>query len=312
MKAFRVRLRDFVETKEHWIFSVVDYYDAEGVRCLLRYVPSPEGEREKDGIRYKKMGFDEAYAFIREHKPEYINGVMVVPKKDVVSHYQPHEGLMRILDQDPRVKQMVDALAHVDINCIGITGSKLVGLGAESSDNDFVVYGKTWYQARDELQKAIADGRIGGIDEGAWEKIYKKRKPELTFEEFYLHEKRKGNRCLLDGALTDLLFVRSWDQIGPRVPIGRDMGKLTITAKVTDATFAFDSPAIYEVDHPEVKRVLSFTHTYAGQALAGETIEACGKLEETPTGKHLVIGTSREPKGEWIKSLTLLEKAGIR
>jgi predicted nucleotidyltransferase len=312
MKAFRVRLRDFVETKEHWIFSVVDYYDAEGVRCLLRYVPSPEGEREKDGIRYKKMGFDEAYAFIREHKPEYINGVMVLPKKDVVRHYQPHEGLMRILDQDPRVRQMVDALAHVDINCIGITGSKLVGLGAESSDNDFVVYGKTWYQARDELQKAIAGGRIGGIDEGAWEKIYKKRKPELTFEEFYLHEKRKGNRCLLDGALTDLLFVRSWDQIGPRVPIGRDMGKLTITAKVTDATFAFDSPAIYEVDHPEVKRVLSFTHTYAGQALAGETIEACGKLEETPAGKHLVIGTSREPKGEWIKSLTLLEKSGIR
>jgi predicted nucleotidyltransferase len=312
MKAFRVRLRDFVETKEHWIFSVVDYYDAEGVRCLLRYVPSPEGEREKDGIRYKKMGFDEAYAFIREHKPEYINGVMVLPKKDVVRHYQPHEGLMRILDQDPRVRQMVDALAHVDINCIGITGSKLVGLGAESSDNDFVVYGKTWYQARDELQKAIAGGRIGGIDEGAWEKIYKKRKPELTFEEFYLHEKRKGNRCLLDGALTDLLFVRSWDKIGPRVPIGRDMGKLTITAKVTDATFAFDSPAIYKVDHPEVKRVLSFTHTYAGQALAGETIEACGKLEETPEGKHLVIGTSREPKGEWIKSITLLEKAGIR
>ena len=311
MKEFRVRLRDFIETREHWVFSVVDYYDAEGVRCLLRYIPAPDGERERDGIQFKKMGFDEAYAFIREHKPEYINGVMVVPKKDVVKHYQPHEGLMRILDKDPRVRQMVDALANIDINSIGITGSKLVGLGADSSDNDFVVYGNAWYQARDELQKAIAAGRIDGIDEAAWEKIYKKRKPELTFEEFYLHEKRKGNRCLLDGALTDLLFVRSWDQIGKRVPIGKDLGVCTITAKVTDATFAFDSPAIYEVDHPEIKRVLSFTHTYAGQALAGETIEARGKLEETPEGKHLVIGTSREPKGEWIKSLTLLEKAGI-
>ncbi len=312
MKEFRVRLRDFIETKEHWVFSVVDYYDAEGVRCLLRYIPSPDGEREKDGIKYKKMGFDEAYAFIREHKPEYINGVMVVPKKDVVEHYQPHEGLMRILDYDPRVRQMVHALANIDIESIGITGSKLVGLGADSSDNDFVVYGDAWYLARDELQRAIAAGLIDGIDEAGWEKIYKKRKPELTFEEFYLHEKRKGNRCLLDGALTDLLFVRSWDQIGKRVPIGKDLGVRTITTKVTDATFAFDSPAIYEVDHPEIKRVLSFTHTYAGQALSGETIEARGKLEETPEGKQLVIGTSREPKGEWIKSLTLLEKTGIK
>ena len=311
MKEFRVRLRDFVETKEHWIFSVVDYYDQEGIRCLLRYIPSPDGEREKGGIKYKKMGFDEAYAFIREHKPAYIHGVMVVPKSDVVEHYQPHDGLMRILDKDPRVRQMVNALENIDIDAIGITGSKLVGLGADSSDNDFVVYGDVWYRARDELRKAIAAGLIGEIDEAAWKKIYEKRKPELSFEEFYLHERRKGNRCLLDGALTDLLFVRSWDQIGKRIPIGIDMGVRTITAKVTDATFAFDSPAIYEVDHPEVKRVLSFTHTYAGQALTGEIIEARGKLEETPEGKHLVIGTSREPKGEWIKSLTLLEKAGI-
>jgi uncharacterized protein len=311
MKEFRVRLRDFIETKEHWLFSVVDYYDQEGVRCLLRYIPTPDGDREKDGVRYKKMGFDEAYAFMREHKPEYVKGVIVVPKNDVVRHYEPHDGLMRILDTDPRVGQMVSALKNIDIGSIGITGSKLVGLGADTSDNDFVVYGNAWYKARDELQKAIAAGLIGEIDEAAWEKIYAKRKPELTFKEFYLHERRKGNRCLLDGALTDLLFVRSWDQIGRRIPIGIDMGIRTITAKVTDATFAFDSPAIYGVDHPEIKRVLSFTHTYAGQALAGETIEARGKLEETPEGKHLVIGTSREPKGEWIKSLTLMEKAGI-
>ena len=81
----------------------------------------------------------------------------------------------------------------------------------------------------------------------------------------------------------------------------------TITAKVTDAEFAFDSPAIYNVDHPEISTVLSFTHTYAGQALAGETIEARGRVEESADGKTLVIGTTREPKGEWIKSLTLLE-----
>ena len=83
---------------------------------------------------------------------------------------------------------------------------------------------------------------------------------------------------------------------------------MTITATVTDAEFAYDSPAIYKVNHPEIAMVLSYTHTYAGQARKGEVIEARGRLEESATGKVLVIGTSREPKGEWIKSLTLLEQ----
>ncbi|WP_174590607.1 DNA polymerase subunit beta [Methanocella conradii] len=305
----RVRLRDFIETREHWIFSVVDYYCGDGVRCLLRYIPSPDGERVRNGIRFKKMGFDEAYAFIKKERSEYIDRVMVVPFEDVVKHYQPHEGLVDAMNFDSRVRKMVDALEGVDFGQMGITGSKLVGLGAESSDVDFVVYGKEWHKARDALQRAIASGKVDAIDDAGWEKIYKKRKPELSFEEFYLHEKRKGNRCLIDGVLADLLFVRSWDQIGPRILIGEDMGVRTITAKVTDAEFAFDSPAIYKVEHPEVSAVLSFTHTYAGQALAGETIEARGRLEGHPGGKVLVVGTSREPKGEWIKSLTLLESS---
>jgi predicted nucleotidyltransferase len=304
----RVRLRDFIETGEHWIFSVVDYYCGDGARCLLRYVPDSHGERTRDGIRFKKMGFDEAYAFIREHKPAYLDRVMVVPFADVARHYRPHEGLVSIVDSDHRVKKMVGALAGVDFNCMGITGSKLVGLGAEASDVDFVVYGREWYKARDALQRAISSGKVDAIDEAGWEKIYGKRKPELSFEEFYVHESRKGNRCLLDGVLADLLFVRSWDQLGPRIGIGRDLGMETVTAKVTDAGYACDSPAIYRVEHPEIRAVLSYTHTYAGQALAGETIEARGRVEEGADGKVLVVGTSREPKGEWIKSLTLLEK----
>ncbi len=300
------RLRDFIETWDDWIFSVVDYHNEDGIHCLLRYIASPDGERVRNGVRYKKMGFDEAYEYVRQRRPDYVDGVMVVPEEDVYRHYEPNKVLVDVLRTDVRVKKMVKALRGIPFRDMGITGSKLVGLGAETSDVDFVVYGNSWFKARDLLRQAIADGCIDGIDEAGWEKIYAKRKPELSFEEFYMHERRKGNRCLLDGALTDLLFVRSWDQIGPKVPVGKNLGTKTITAKVTDATFAFDSPAIYEIEHPEVKRVLSFTHTYAGQALAGETIEACGRLEETPGGMQLVIGTSREPKGEWIKSLTLL------
>jgi len=75
------------------------------------------------------------------------------------------------------------------------------------------------------------------------------------------------------------------------------------------ASFAFDSPAIYEIDHPQVNEVLSFTHTYTGQALEGETIEARGVLEQIGDETRLVVGTTREAKGEWIKSLSLIENS---
>ena len=86
------------------------------------------------------------------------------------------------------------------------------------------------------------------------------------------------------------------------------MGKKKIEAKVTDASLAFDSPAVYEVEHESVSRVLSFTHTYSGQALEGETIEACGICEHHGDELWLVVGTTREARGEYIVSRTLLEE----
>ena len=64
--------------------------------------------------------------------------------------------------------------------------------------------------------------------------------------------------------------------------------------------------AVYVVEHESVTKVLSFTHTYSGQALAGETIEACGVLERHGTEHWLIVGTTREAKGEYIVSKTLI------
>ena len=123
-----------------------------------------------------------------------------------------------------------------------------------------------------------------------------------------LHEKRKGNRGMIDGTYFDLLFTRDWNQIQP-LDEGRPVGQGQVEAQVTDCEFAFDSPAIFRLNHPEVKEILCFTHTYAGQALPGERIEAKGILEETINGLRLVVGTTREARGEWIRSLSLLEKS---
>jgi predicted nucleotidyltransferase len=304
----KARIRDFFETIDGWIFAVADYNHPDGLRSMLRYVPDAAGEREANGKRYRKMDFDLAYEFLRRERPDYVRDLHVVPENDVLRIYRPPEGLLSVTERDPRVKKIAGLLAEggVPWEQMGITGSLLVGLHSPSSDIDFVVYGPLWWKAREIVARAKAEGKIGDLDEATWRKIYSKRKPEISFDEFMQHEKRKGNRGMIEGTYFDLLFTRDWSQIHPQ-PAGKPAGERRIEAKVTNADFAFDSPAIFRLDHPEVKEIFCYSHTYAGQALPGETIEAKGVLEETSHGLRLVVGTTREARGEWIRSLTLLE-----
>ena len=269
------RIRDFFETNEGWIFAVSDYNHPHGLRSLLRYIPDPSGERAARGMRYRKMDFDQAFEFLRQNRPDYIQDLHVVPESDVLRLYDPSQGLRAVAEKDPKTEKIALILnqAGVPWEEMGITGSRLIGLQAPASDIDFVVYGPMWWKARNIVDRAKREGVIQDLDEETWKKIYAKRKPEISLEEFMLHEKRKGNRGMIDGTYFDLLFTRDWNQIQP-LDEGRPVGQGLVEAQVTDCEFAFDSPAIFRLDHPEVKEILCFTHTYAGQALPGERIEA--------------------------------------
>jgi predicted nucleotidyltransferase len=100
------------------------------------------------------------------------------------------------------------------------------------------------------------------------------------------------------------LLVRDRDEIGPPPLQYKRKEKITIECTVTDAKLAFDSPSIYKVkcDARCIKEVLSYTHTYAGQAIDGEEIEVCGFLESDDVGTcRVIVGTTREAAGEYIK-----------
>lgn len=309
----RARIRDFFETVDGWIFAVADYNHPDGLRSMLRYVPDERGEREANGKRYRKLDFDPAFEFLRKERPIYVRDLHTVPESDVMRLYQPSAGLQAVADRDPRVRKIATILAEAGVprTEMGITGSMLIGLNGPTSDIDFVVYGPWWWKARDIINAAKAGGEIQDLDLATWQKIYKKRKPETGFDEFMLHEKRKGNRGMVDGTYFDLLFTRDWSQIEPQMK-GKQLGPRKIVATVTDARFAFDSPAIFRLDDDEVAEIFCYSHTYAGQAREGEVVEAQGVLEETAAGLRLVVGTTREAKGEWIRSLTLLEGVGGR
>ncbi len=301
------RLRDFIITKNDWIFAVADYCHDSGIRSILRYVPDQRGTRGKDR-KYRKLDFDEAFMFMKEACPEWVKDVHVVPWDSVKEILAPDKKLPFIVQRNENLKVIVKTLLkEIPIEKMGVTGSLLAGLEIGSSDIDFIIYGSSWFAAREIIeQEKTRKGQISEISEEMWQDIYKKRKPELSFDEFLVHEIRKGNRGMVGDTYFDLLYVRDWKDMEPCMR-GSDTGFRTIEATVTNADFAFDSPAIYRIDHPEIRYVLSYTHTYAGQALPGERIEARGMVETIGDMKRLVVGTTREPRGEWIRSLTLLE-----
>ncbi len=301
----RTRLRDFIITHDDWLFAVADYCHMEGVRSILRYVPDPQGKRGTHK-KYRKLDFDEAFEFMKTSRPEWVKDVHIVPWDCVKEILAPNQKLPSVAKQNSKVGAIVKTLESISLDRMGVTGSLLAGLENESSDIDFIVYGKAWFRARDIIARAKKEKtKITDISDEMWRDIYKKRKPELSFGEFLVHELRKGNRGMVGDTYFDLLYVRDWGEIKPCLQ-GQDIGFETIEAVVTNADFAFDSPAIYKIQHPEISYVLSYTHTYAGQALVGERIEARGMVEVVGKMKRLVVGTTREAKGEWIRSLTLL------
>lgn len=306
-----LRLRDFVEDRDGWLYAVAAYDNEDRAGCVLRYVPDPAGDRVRrdSGVRYRKLDFAEAFARVAAEKPAYLDLLCRVPLDEIVTVHRPEEVFPEVLARDERVQRLADAL-QLEPGTAGCTGSLLVGLEGPASDIDLVVYGDAFDRARARLPVAIREGLVDDLSEDLWRRVYAKRRPELSYEEFRRHEARKWNRGQVGGTYFDLLFTRDHASIDPRpVPKGPVLGTERIEALVTDASLAFDVPAIYEVDHPAVSRVLSFTHTYAGQALRGEAIEAAGVLEAHGDKRWLVVGTSREPVGEYIRSTTLLTGA---
>jgi predicted nucleotidyltransferase len=185
-----------------------------------------------------------------------------------------------------------------------------VGLENDASDIDMVVYGNAWFTARRQLRKSIVAGKIPAMSEEMWQKVYCKRRPDISFDDFVLHESRKFNRGEFEGTYFDLLYSRGYDNLHAIQPItlGEKTGKRTIEATVTDASLAFDSPGIYYVEHEEIDLVLSFTHTYCGQCFAGEILEANGSVEKHGEQTWLTVGATREAHGEYIVSRTLLDQ----
>jgi hypothetical protein len=305
------RPRDYLETADALYLAVVSStVDADHALTSLRYV--------RRGSGLVKLGTVDANTYLREHRPAYLaHSALIdamihrVPLGDVRRVHRPDERLVALRATGPTDRLEGLALravgALVDAGAsggrIGLGGSLLLGAQHAASDIDLVVYGRAAFErARRALGAAVQAGRLQALDRAQWEAAWERRGSDLGVEEYVRAETRKQNKAVVEGTRVDLTLVVDRDEEVPERGPFRKLGRIVVQAEVIDAVAAFDHPARYRVRHDEVSEVVSFTPTYAGQAVAGETIEAVGWLEEDSVGaRRVVVGTSREAVGEYVR-----------
>ncbi len=303
--------RDFIETREGLVFAVVHSAIEQGrVLCFLRYAPGRTAPR--------KVATSEADALLRSRYPRYLYHSPVldahlhaVPLADIEQHHQPRRRLQQLstaVRRDSLENTLIDlrekfAAAGLCPECLGVSGSLLLGVQGAGSDIDLVVYGReSFSRARRIVEHLTGMGAIDALDEALWRATYDRRGCSLDFEEFLWHEQRKWNKGALAGVKFDIIPVT--EPFSSEQNRFRKLEKAVVRAKVIDDRHAFDYPAHYRLEGEAITEAVSFTHTYAGQAFTGETVEVSGILEAAASGSlRIVVGSSREAPGEYIKVL---------
>lgn len=323
--------KDFIETAEGLIFAVVEQGLEDGkVLCFLRYVNTPSG--------WKKVATELANNLLQQQHPGHLHYSQIldahlhaVAVDRIVKHHQPKQRLQQLMQairhdiardgvyaaSQPgagaaAVEQDLMRLCELfgqhglDLAQIGITGSILVGVQNRDSDIDLVCYDREiFHQCRAITRKLIELGQLQALNDLDWGQSYERRSCELSLDDYVWHERRKCNKAVINGRKFDLNFI---DCCASSEAVSyQKRGAIILQCKVIDDTFGFDYPAEFKIDHEQIDSIVSFTATYTGQAVSGEVVEVSGVLEQSEQGsKRIVVGSSREARGEYIKVVQCL------
>ena len=319
LEASAIIPKDFVETNEGLIFAIVAT-DCEHLISNLRY---RRNAKLKD--RFQKLTTEESWQLLRESFPEVLVysetldcQIQHVPAERIRTHHSARRFVQSLcanaqrndsfLPENDRILSVANSVTKellnngIDPRQLGITGSLLVNSHNRESDVDFVLYDKkNFSRARDCFRKLNAMSAPRSLD---WQKSYLKRGCELSLKEFVWHEKRKSNRTWISGTKVDISLVDLEQQRSASYFGGEKLEAITTKAVVVEDEHAFHHPATWKIDCADAERIVCWTATFTGQVFRGEHIEVSGILEKTEHGKNqIVVGTSREAKGEYIRVL---------
>jgi predicted nucleotidyltransferase len=319
---------DYLETNEGLFFSVKGMYHPKNrVISILRYIPNPHGNRQKNGLRYKRVYEpDETSEYLEKNHPEYLSyvkklGIVVqsVPIEKIKKVYNPREKFNEIRnfprDKPAKIlKKFVEAIIEesgVSSKCFGVTGSILVGLNNPDSDIDLNVYGfvegKKVYQALKKLREKSL--WIKGYDENTVIDVLKSRwsSTGLDIELFKDIEIKK----ILHGIVEDRdYFIRLIKPFKIEKK-SKPLRIITIVSKILkdgESTFTPCRYILENITEDSVSELVSYRGKFTEQVRSGEFIEARGMLEKVWYTDKIIYRLMLGRKGDYLLPAHFFEK----
>ena len=319
-----------VEMAEGLIFTVKGLIHPHGrLIAYLRYLPDQTGDRNRDGITYRRIyRFEEQQRILKKNFPYYLGkdpcfGIPVqwVETRKIRRVYDPRKKLEEISRRGPRdrTERKVAAFAEllrnsagIDFPSLGISGSVLLNLHLPKSDLDFIVYGEQQslavHGALGYLLDNEAEDSVRRLNRKEMSTLHDAHSPDtpLSFEDFTSLQDRKVNEGLFQGSPYFIRFVKHPSQFDQKYndPRYEPLGNVTIRAKIIDDRDAIFTPCAYQINDVRFIRgkpvadlceIASFRGRFTDQVRTGELASARGNLERVipcvgPAYHRLTVG----------------------
>jgi len=314
MALIKAREGDFIETIEGLIFDVKGLvHPPDRIVAYLRYVEDPNGDRQRGDKTYVKVySLRERERILRKRYPQYLyydpifgEHMQGVPNERILKIYKPSEKVSELLEDScldhverdaVEFIQLLQDLADVRLEKMGISGSILVGLHTEKSDIDVIIYGReNCLSVHAALERAMEErsGPILKYDLKDLKRLYdfRSRDTWMPLEDFIRMERRKFMQGKFRGRDFFMRFLLDWDEVdekyGDRTYI--PSGYARIKARILDDSESIFTPCRYLIDDVKIlegtevqnlREIVSFRGRFCEQAKKGETVIAQGKVEK--------------------------------
>ena len=309
----KAREGDLIESVDNIVFDVKGLvHPPERVVAFIRYVPDPNGNRERDGVRYSKYySLSKRYDILKQEYPKYLvqdpifNTLLCeVQSGDIKHHYQPAKGLQNLRNRKNLDKTETIALEFMEIlqenanmswNNLGISGSILVKLHEPSSDIDLIVYGTKTAHIVQSIMRMMLKNKNSPFKaynlEGLRELYdFRSKDTRVSFEDFVRTDSRKISHGKFKEKHFFIRFVKNLNEIREQYGsiIYKPEGKVKIRATITDDSEALFTPCRYKLSNVKIinrskveplEEIVSFRGRFCEQAKTGENVIAEGKLE---------------------------------